>query len=274
MNVLMALILLCCFTASSAAEEPTQTITIGVEPFATSTVIENIISGIVREANHADVHNVSFIHTHSIQELKDQLGGDELSIFYGHPGYANYLIDDFAFVPILAINFNSPAIIVTSTGHPANLKDKNINTTVFTLEDHDIFTFMGKKHLGDGSNINYEEFGGVEDIILSVLDNRLAAGILSQQDLVLAIPQVRKAIQILEETEPVRFSYVLLNPRRIGDIAEIRKIQDLLYGIHQVLARDKVSYFYSVPVSRVTQEHIDDIKSHSEFNSAFRTYLD
>ena len=159
-----------------------------------------------------------------------------------------------------------PAVLITSKNNPANLRHA---TTAYTLEDHDIYTYLGRKLIEDKSHISFVKTKRVELIISGVFSTPQSIGIIARSDLNLMIPAAREQIQVLGESGLVKYSYLMANPKRISNIKQLS--QDLM-NAHSALAKNKSSYFYGVTPEKVTEHHIQYAQQYKAFQAIFDRY--
>jgi hypothetical protein len=251
-------------TSSEASAEPH---TVGVEPFAALSVIEPIINGQINKAlTHSNNPNLKFTGSHSLSQFKSQADNNEFSFFYGHPGYTNYLHKKHDYLPIIALHMDAPALIITNKNNPATFKKK---TKAYTLEDHDIFTHLGRQQISGKPRVQFVKAKNIESIIEGIFSTPSSIGIISKSDLSLLITGVQNKIKVIEQTPPVKYSYISLNPKRVTNI---KAATQALFNAHKRLAKDKSSYFYGVKPILTDQSHSDDLAQYKAFQPIFNQY--
>lgn len=250
-----------------AGNTATSELTVGVEPFASTNVIGRIINEQVNTALHSNGSpTIKYLGSLDIAEFKSQVAKQEFSLFYGHPGYASYLAENHGFIPIIALVFDMPAVIITSKNNPASFKK---NTTAYTMEDHDIFAYLGRKLIKDKKGVSFVKTKRLESVISGVFSTPQSVGLIAKSDLNLMIPAAREQVKVINESERVKYSYLMVNPKRVSNTQQLLKN---LMNAHSALANDKSSYFYGVLPEQVTESHIQYAQQYKAFQAIFDQY--
>ena len=254
---------MCALAGNTATSE----LTVGVEPFASTSVISRIINEQVNKALHANgAPTIKYLGSRDIAEFKTQVAKQDFSLFYGHPGYASYLSERYGFIPIIALVFDVPAVIITSKNNPASFRQ---NTTAYTMEDHDIYTYLGKKLIKDKKRVSFVKTKRLESVISGVFSTPQSVGLIAKSDLNLMIPAAREQVKVINESERVKYSYLMVNPKRVSNTQQLIKN---LMDAHSALANDKSSYFYGVMPEQVTESHIQYAQQYTTFQAIFDQY--